>query len=78
MRTGAPIRKSRPSRRSLEFAHKMIREKIDSEGKYQPEAFYQLTGRQLREYLAYAKDEGIAEQRATCDAVERGGKAVGS
>lgn len=40
--------------RSLKRAEKVIEIKIDLEGKYVPDANYELSGKALREALAYA------------------------
>ncbi len=51
-------RKDRLVKVSLKLAAQMVREKVDGEGKFLPEALYELTGAHLREYLAFAFREG--------------------
>jgi len=75
-----PSRKSRRMKASLEFAKRMIREKIDGEGKFVAGANYEMSGQQLREYLAFAFREGMnghsrrwtGEERGETDADKRG------
>lgn len=45
-------------RDSLKVARVIIVEKIDREGKFEPGSIYEVTGQQLREYLAFAYREG--------------------
>jgi len=44
---------------SFDFAEAMIREKIDGEQKYVPDALYEMTGDNLKQYLAFAYREGM-------------------
>jgi hypothetical protein len=46
-----------PSKKALDAATEIIK-KIDHEGKFVPGALYELTGKKLREYLAYAYEVG--------------------
>jgi len=55
-------RKQRALKESLDFARTTIKEKIDLERKYVPDALYEMTGEKLREYLAFAYREGITRK----------------
>lgn len=59
------------SPQAMKFAKKLIRDVIDLEHKYVPDAAYETTGKKLKEYLAFAYQEG---QRAEfCSTVSRKG-----
>lgn len=49
---------ARLSKEALAFALRLIKARIDEEGLYVPDAGYELSGRQLREFLAFAFDNG--------------------
>lgn len=54
-----PVHVPKTDRQAKDFARKVIVEKIDNEGKYVHDAVYEMTGKQLLEYLAYAYKGGV-------------------
>lgn len=51
-------RKDRLMQESFRVAQQTIKERIDGQGKFIPDALYEFTGQQLLEYLAFAYREG--------------------
>jgi len=43
----------------MAIAEELIKEKIDCEGKYVADAQYEMSGRKLKEYLAFSYSEGM-------------------
>lgn len=52
-------RGEKPGPEARTFALELIKEKIDCEGKYLPGSQYELPGKQLKEYLAFAYAQGV-------------------